>query len=305
LAKACSLLAVDDSFEQTSGKVCELFGQEVSDTTIERVVQKVGTLVLKQQEQKLEDFFSTRRFVEPHITPQRLYVAIDGTTVHQTDGWHEAKTGVLYWENHRMERQKHYLGRFDNSETFGWYLWLEACGCGLRQAKEVVFLGDGAAWIRNEKGRHFGRATFIIDWFHASEHIWDCGKELFGEGTGVTEKWVAKRLDLLWEGWTKRLLDDLIYQRKRFRGSKRKAINALIHYISTNEEYMRYDVFRLRGYDIGSGAAEGACKHVVGQRLKQSGMIWSRTGSSATLALRIAWLNDEWEQLWQSKPLAA
>jgi hypothetical protein len=169
----------------------------------------------------------------------------------------------------------------------------------------VVFLGDGAAWIRNEKGRHFGRATFIIDWYHASEHIWDCGKELFGEGTGVTEKWVAKYLDLLWEGRTKRLLDDLIYQRKLFRGPKRKAINALIHYISTNEEYMRYDVFRSRGYDIGSGAAEGACKHVVGQRLKQSGMIWSRIGSSATLALRIVWLNDEWEQLWQSKPLAA
>jgi len=68
---------------------------------------------------------------------------------------------------------------------------------------------------------------------------------------------------------------------------------------------MRYDVFQARGYDIGSGAVEGACKHVVGKRLKQSGTIWTRAGSSATLALRITWLNKEWEQLWSKKPLAA
>jgi len=68
---------------------------------------------------------------------------------------------------------------------------------------------------------------------------------------------------------------------------------------------MRYDVFRAKGYDIGSGAVEGACKHVVGKRLKQSGMIWSRLGSSSVLSLRVIWLNDRWDQLWQTKPLAA
>ena len=305
LAKACSLLAVDDSFEQTSRKLDELFGQKVSDTTIERVVQQVGSIALQQQDQKLEDFSSSRRFPESEAAPQRLYVAADGTTVHETDGWHETKIGVIYWENKRKERKSHYVGRFDNSETFGWHLWLEACGCGLRRADEVVFLGDGAGWIRNEKRRHFGRATFIIDWYHASEHVWDCGKVLFGEGTEAAEKWVEKRLDLLWDGWTKKLLDDLKEQRKKYRGAKREAMNTLIRYISSNEEQMRYDVFRAKGYDIGSGAVEGACKHVVSKRLKQSGMIWSRAGSSATLALRIAWLNKRWEQLWQNKPLAA
>ena len=121
----------------------------------------------------------------------------------------------------------------------------------------------------------------------------------------VTEKWVKKRLDWLWDGWTKKLLDDLKEQRKKHRGGKSDAIATLIRYISTNEKEMRYDVFRAKGYKIGSGAVEGACKHVVGKRLKQSGMIWSRAGSSATLALRISWLNDEWEKLWKKKPLAA
>ena len=88
-------------------------------------------------------------------------------------------------------------------------------------------------------------------------------------------------------------------------GAKRAAIDTLIRYISTNEEQMRYDVFRAKGYDIGSGAVEGACKNVVGRRLKQSAMIWTRLGSSSVLALRVSLLNDEWEQLWQKKTLAA
>jgi len=305
LAKACSLVAVDDSFEQTSRKLNELFGQKVSDTTIERVVQQVGSIALQQQDQELEDFSSSRQFPESEFTPQRLYVAADGTTVHEMDGWHECKIGTIYFEADHKRRKSCYVGRFDNSKVFGRHLWLSACRCGLRQADEIVFLGDGAGWIRNEHHRHFVRATFIIDWFHASEHIWDCGKILFGEGTKATEKWVKKRQELLRDGWTKKLLDDLKEQRKKHRGTKREAIDTLIRYISSNEEQMRYDVFRAKGYDIGSGAVEGACKHVVGKRLKQSGMIWSRTGSSATLALRIAWLNDKWEQLWQTKPLAA
>ena len=247
----------------------------------------------------------TREIPRTEVKPERLYISADGTTVHEQDGWHEVKVGCIYWEDERKNRQCRYVGRFDNSEEFGWHLYLEACKYGYREAKEVVYLGDGAGWVRNEHRRHFGRATFIIDWYHASEHVWDCGKKLFGEGTQTTEKWVKKCLDLLWDGWTRKLLDDLKGQRKKYRNSKREAIDGLIRYISTNEEQMRYDVFRAKDYDIGSGAVESACKNVVGKRLKQSGMIWSRAGSSATLALRLAWLNNGWEQLWQNKPLAA
>jgi len=102
----------------------------------------------------------------------------------------------------------------------------------------------------------------------------------------AAQRWVKKCLELLWDGWTKKLLDDLKQQRKQYRGTKREALDTLIRYISTNEEQMRYDVFRSNGYDIGSGTVEAACTHVVGKWLK-SGMIWSTAGSSATLALRV------------------
>ena len=305
LAKACCLLAVDDSFEQTSRKIEEVFGQKVSPNTIDRLTHQVGTVLLQQADQELTDFQKNRYIPRAQITPKRLYIAVDGTTVHETDGWHEAKIGVIYWEDEHQEGKSYYVGGFDNSETFGWHFWSQACRCGLREADEVILLGDGAPWIRTEHHRHFGRATFIIDWYHACQHVWYCGKALFGEGAESTEKWVKKRLDWLWDGWTKRLLDDLQEQRKKHRGSKREAIDALIHYISVNEGQMCYDVFREEGYDIGSGAVEGACKYVVGKRLKQSGMIWNRIGSSSILALRITWLNKQWERLWSRKPLAA
>jgi hypothetical protein len=88
-------------------------------------------------------------------------------------------------------------------------------------------------------------------------------------------------------------LKHLQRRRKKHRAGKAQAIDKLYHYVEVNDEQMRYDVFRAKEYDIGSGAVEGACKHVVGKRLKQSGMIWTRAGSSATLALRIVWLNNE------------
>ena len=305
MAKACCTLAVDDSFEHTSRKIEELFGQKISDNTIERVVHQVGNVVLAQQDSMLDDFSKDRQIPEAQVKPQRLYICPDGTTVREKDGWHETKVGSIYWADERFDKHQRYVGRFDNSQVFGDHLWLTACRCGFREADEVIYIGDGAAWIRSIHDEHFKRATFIIDWFHASEHIWDCGKILFGEGTKATEQWVHKCLDLLWDGFTRKLLNYLKKQCSRYRQTKREVIDSLHRYISTNEEQMRYDVFRSKGYDIGSGAVEGACKHVVGKRLKQSGMIWTRAGSSATLALRINWLNKEWDELWSKKPLAA
>jgi len=305
LAKACCLLAVDDSFEQVSKKIGCLFGQEISDTTIEWLAHQVGSVSVRQQEQEHQRFEAQREIPTPQAQPRRLYVSVDGTTVHEREGWHEAKMGCIYWEDEQFKRRRCYVGRFCNSETFGWFVWLAACRCGLRQAPEVVYLGDGAAWIRSEHDRHFRRAVFIIDWYHASEHLWDCAKVLFGEGTRLTDQWVAERLSLLWQGQTRVLLENLKEQRRSRRGRKREALENLIRYISTNEQQMRYDVFRARGYDIGSGAVEGSCKHVVGKRLKQSGMIWTRPGSSAVLALRITWLNEQWQTFWEAKPMAA
>jgi hypothetical protein len=305
LARACCTVAADDSFSQTARKIEELLGQNVSDKTVERVVHRVGSVVIRQEARQMESLLEHRRTPKAVMKPQRLYICPDGTVVHEKDGWHEAKVGCIYWEDEQFERGQRYIGCFDNSDVFGKHLWLEACRCGLREAWQVVYIGDGAGWVRSIHNKRFSKAVFIVDWYHASEHVWNCGRALFGEGTRATETWVVKPLNLLWEGWTRKLLRFLERQRGKYRGCKRDAIETLYRYISTNEQQMRYDVFRARGYEIGSGAVEGACKHVVGKRLKQSGMIWTRAGSSATLAVRVTWLNKDWDKLWSTKPLAA
>ena len=305
MADACCLVATDDSFQQVSKKIERLLGQTVCDDTVRDVVHHIGAAALREQQKLWDDFVKDRQMPQAEHKPQRLYICPDGTTVHEKDGWHETKMGCIYWDDERYQTHRRYVGRFDNSDVFGSYLWIQACRCGLREADEIVYIGDGAAWIRTIHDRNFSKAVFIVDWFHASEHIWGCGKILFGEGTKATEQWAHKCLDLLWDGFTRKLLNYLKKQCSRYRLTKRDAIDSLHRYISTNEEQMRYDVFRSNGYDIGSGAVEGACKYVVGKRLKQSGMIWTRAGSSAVLALRISWLNGEWNKLWTTKPLAA
>jgi len=305
LAKACCLLAVEDSFAESAEKVAELLGEAVSAKTIERLVHQVGSRLSAQQEEQLATFRRDRQPPAAQAHPERLYVAVDGTTAHERDGWHEAKVGRLYWQEEGGVRQDWTVGRFGDGESFGWQVWLGACRCGLREAAEVVFLGDGAAWVRAQRQQHFRRATFIVDWYHANEHVWNCGKALFGEGTLQAEAWSEERESWLWAGETGRLLEDITGQLAGRRGAKREALVSLHRYLRTNQQEMRYDLFRAQGYDIGSGAVEGACKHVIGKRLKQSGMIWTREGSSSTLALRLAWLNGEWSRLWASKPLAA
>jgi hypothetical protein len=215
LAQASCLLATGDSFIQTREKIKHLLGQDVSTTTIERVAGQVGRIALSQQDKDPLDI---------KAAPDRLYVVADGTTVHEKEGWHEAKVGCVYWDDKRFGRHKRYIGGFDNSDDFGRRLWLEAKNCGLFEAKEAVYIGDGAGWIRSLHTGRFSRATFIIDWFHASKHIWDCGKILFGEGTEQTKRWVQRRTSLLWDGWTRKLLKGLARQLKKYRGRKREAI---------------------------------------------------------------------------------
>jgi DNA-binding transcriptional regulator YiaG len=97
LAKACCMLAVNNSFSETSRMVEDVFGQAVSDKTIERVVHQVGSVVLQQQRESLDTFRKDRQMPACDAPPERLYIAADGTTVHEQDGW---QVGALLYAVH-------------------------------------------------------------------------------------------------------------------------------------------------------------------------------------------------------------
>jgi hypothetical protein len=95
--QACCLLATAESFVQTREKIRHFIGQDVSATTIERVVTQVGRAAMSRQYKTPSDTAAA---------PDRLYVVADGTTVHEKDGWHEAKVGCVYWDDKRFVRRK-------------------------------------------------------------------------------------------------------------------------------------------------------------------------------------------------------
>ena len=305
LAKAGCLLGALDPFALDSKLLYELTGQRLSAATIDRLVHQVGQ-VAAREESALAERMKRWEAPQAEVTPQRLYVAVDGVMVRENDGFHEAKTVTCYWEDADGKRQARYTVRFETAAVFAAFVWSLACRCGLKRAREVVLLGDGAKWIWDHIAPLLEGATCIVDWYHAMEHVWDCGRKLHGEGTRITTVWVKEMESLLWDGNVREIRRQLRTERAQARSpTKRKAFTELITYLTNQDERLAYDKFRARGLDIGSGRVEAACKHVVGTRMKRSGMCWSRRGSQATLSLRVAWLNERWDKLWAQHPLAA
>lgn len=311
LAKAATLLAAIDPFIPAKTILYELTGQRLGDRTVHRIARKAGRVASEQEQQlALRMAAWSVPVADVETRPARLYVAVDGVMVRR-EQWNEAKCVTCYWEETDGRgdtvRRARYAVRFESAEQFRAFVWSLACRCGLETAAEIVLLGDGAAWIWDQVAGVLGEAAVCItDWYHVMEHLWACGKTLHGEGTDAARAWVKERETLLWEGQYPRLLEWLDDERKRTRSPPRhRALAELATYLKNQGGRLAYADFRAKGYDIGSGRVESACKHVVASRMKRSGMIWSNAGAQEMLSLRSAYLNGGWERLWAAKPLAA
>ena len=89
--------------------------------------------------------------------------------------------------------------------------------------------------------------------------------------------------------------------RSAFPTAKKEAGEKELAYFEKNRERMRYGLFRAKGYFIGSGVVEAACKTIVAQRFKGSGMHWSESGLSHILAIRTAILSRRYDEFWNSR----
>lgn len=303
LSATVSLVATHTGFAQAGRLVEELIGIRVDDNTLARTAEQAGGVAMAREQEAVERFQASRAFPEARVRPSRLYVSWDGTTAPMRDGWREAKCAAIYWADAAAGRQQRYVSGFQSSERFGWQVWCEACRCGLREAEEVVVLADGAEWIWKQVQTYMPRAVQILDWYHASEHVWACAHKLYGEGSESASAWADRMLGVLWEQGGRALLD-------RLRGSpvgaeRTESLAELTRYVTNNVSRMDYPAYRRRGLDVGSGPVEAACKVLVGARLKQAGMRWTLPGAAAILSLRTLWCNDDWRAFWESKPLAA
>ncbi|HET7036525.1 MAG TPA: ISKra4 family transposase [Thermomicrobiaceae bacterium] len=230
--------------------------------------------------------------------PDRLYVAMDGVRILGTDGaGREAKVGVVVPVGRTPGGERRaaasYAASFEPAEAFGRRLALEAHRRGLERAAESAVLGDGAAWIWNLAAEHFPGAVQIVDWFHASERIWELGRALHGEGAPETTRWVERQLGRLAHGEATALAGE--WRSLPCRGEAATVRDEQVIYFTNQADRMAYDRYRAAGWDIGSGMVESACKYLIGAREKGPGMRWSEPGANHVAQVRVALFNDQWD----------
>ena len=100
-----------------------------------------------------------------------------------------------------------------------------------------------------------------------------------------------------WSHWaTQDTKKVVLNEAKRRFEAKHPGNTVTITYYENNRDHMRYDEYLAAGYPIGSGVAEGACKHLVKDRMELAGMRWEIEGAQAMLSLRAVYLNNLWDQ---------
>ena len=158
-------------------------------------------------------------------------------------------------------------------------------------------LGDGAAWIWNLADELFPAATQIVDLYHAREHVHELATLATRLLRNSQPDWLARRLEELDAGDIPALLT--AGRNLRFTGSLTRERDKALGYFEANAHRMRYQHFRALGMFIGSGTVEAACKAIIGQRLKLSGMRWNLPGATSIATLRCQEASNRWDQIWQ------
>lgn len=212
-------------------------------------------------------------------------------------------------------------------EVMGWMLRLEAERRGYKNAKEQLFLADGAKHIREVKKLQFPESTFILDWAHAAEHVSNSAKAAFGEGTQEAHSWYRKHKHMLWNGKRDDLLADFQELSNRLGPPREDDSDShprtIVHrdafsYFPDNYEAIDYPSFRQKGWPIGSGVVEGGVNQ-FSLRLKGAGKFWNvlntdaeksakpssvfDTGAEEMLALCAVYHCEDgrWDQYWRRR----
>jgi len=144
----------------------------------------------------------------------------------------------------------------------------------------------------------YPHATHIVDVYHAREHLHDLAAHL-AFITPDPPQWLAGRLGELDAG----NIEAIIAAARQYplEGIKAEDLDRKLGYFEHNIHRMRYARFRKLGMFTGSGAIEAACKQIVAQRAKQSGMHWTTEGAADIIALRCQHASGRWDQLWPAR----
>jgi hypothetical protein len=303
-----SLAGMSFSFDTASARLEELCLLKVSNDTIRRVSEEEGEAAqqfLASSDAPAQAFAKGQGDVEFYT---------DGVTVNTTEGWRDLRLSVF---DKRQAGQAATPAQWANrvlpAPTVR-IAWASMAACeqqGLawkRQSEKFAVSGDdehlsvladGAKWIWDQARQCWKKAQWVLDVFHVSEHIHDCGKALYGQAGAQARLWSEAQVQNLIEQGPVQYLKDL----KAFAGrhtcaAKLKALEALLDYLTPHVDSLWYKQRLADGRPIGSGLIEGANKTVVSNRLKLNSARWTPEHAEHISALRCLDYSGLWPEFW-------
>lgn len=149
--------------------------------------------------------------------------------------------------------------------------------------------------------RSYGVDVVIVaDIIHAIEYLWKAAWAIFAEGDRAAERWVDERVRRLLEGKASSIAAGLRRSatKRGLAPAARKPMDTAARYLLKLKGFMRYDEYLARGLPIASGVIEGACRHLVKDRMDITGARWSLAGAEAVLRLRSLLASGDLDAYW-------
>ena len=230
---------------------------------------------------------------------ETLYVQADGSMIlTREENWKEVKVGRLFNASDciRMNekpgwiKQSQYVAHLGDHRCFIEQMdkLIESYGS---LGERLVFISDGAPWIRNWMADTFPDAVSILDYYHATQYPYPFAESHFTDRQ-ESLRWIEMQKKLLLNSKVTIVVDNI---RKLAHGQPHA--RKVLEYFQANQNRMDYKKYLQIGCGIiGSGAIESAHRTVVQKRLKLSGQRWSKKGAQNMLNLKVTEMNRQWSK---------
>ena len=183
--------------------------------------------------------------------------------------------------------------------------FLDASSRDPRRQKRWVVLLDGnadqLARVHAAARRHRVAITIVLDLIHVLEYLWKAAYVFHAEGSREAELWVSERLLWLLCGEVGQVIASIrrTATRRALPPARRKPADTCANYLERHRRFLRYDAYLDAGLPIATGVIEGACRHLVRDRMEITGARWSLAGAEAILRLRSLRASGDWEDYWR------
>lgn len=169
-----------------------------------------------------------------------------------------------------------------------------------RPGQPLVCLIDGQRSLWASCAAHLpSDGVEILDLLHVTSYLWDAAYLFYAEGSDEASAFVRDRVLRILRGEVGYVIGGLrqMATKRGLARAKWKKLSRVCNYFHRNRDRMRYHDYLAAGFPVASGVIEGACRHLVKDRMERAGMRWTIDGAQAMLDLRSTYINDQWSPL--------